>query len=400
MYNVEKTKDKTINKLIKIDLNIIKKLKKEISIEDSKGDKNFENIINYFKKLNLKDTICLLQNLNDQVLQNYIDIVLENTYKNKVYIRGLIEFSNICVNDCLYCGIRRSNNNVKRYILEYDKIINLIVKEFSKGIKTFVLQSGEMEESFIKEFILKVIKEARKKIKDDFAITLSCGVYSKNTYKEWKKAGVDRYLLRFETSDPKLYKFLCPGKSLKKRLNALYDLKNLGYEVGSGFMVGLPFEDDQTRAKNLLLCRDFDFDMVGIGPYIPHIDTPLYNESFKYYNGEDIKSLNQKKVYLTKRLTSFLRLMLPYSNVPATTASGTINPQGREIMLKAGANVLMPNITEKNYKKYYLLYPDKICIDEDGFNCVNCLSKRLENIGKEISFERGDSIEKIRNMKN
>ncbi len=305
------------------------------------------------------------------------NFICQKIYGNNVFIRGLIEFSNTCSCDCLYCGLRKSNKNVKRYILSNDEIEKIIIKGLSKGFKTFVLQSGE-NESYIPDKISQLLINLRKKIKTDFAITLSCGVYPKQVYKEWKKLGANRYLLRFETSDEDLYSKLCPTKSLKNRLKALEDLKNLGYEVGSGFMVGLPDERLETRLNNLLVCKELELDMIGIGPFIPNSNTPLKDE----------KTLDIEE---TIRMAALLRILLPYSNIPATTAAGTLDPLGREKMLAAGANVLMPNITPKENKKEYLLYDNKICIDEDGFQCLGCLDNRVKSIGKQISLEKGNS---------
>ncbi len=259
-----------------------------------------------------------------------------------------------------------------------EEIIDTIKKGINIGFKTFVLQSGE-DNSNLPDKMIDLLKNIRKNISDDIAITLSCGVYPFEVFKEWKKAGATRYLLRFETSDEYLFSKLCPGKSLKDRLTSLENLKTLDYETGSGFMVGLPGETIETRIKNILLSKKLNLDMVGIGPFIPHPDTPL-------------KYVEKLQIEESIRLTALLRIFLPYSNIPATTAAGTIDPLGRERMLMAGANVLMPNITPKIFKKDYLLYPNKICIDEDGWQCISCLNKRVESIGKKISWERGDSL--------
>ncbi|HPC38703.1 MAG TPA: [FeFe] hydrogenase H-cluster radical SAM maturase HydE [Exilispira sp.] len=314
---------------------------------------------------------------NTEELIKLADDICRKTYQNKVYLRGLIEFSNICSCDCLYCGIRKSNKNINRYILSNEQIENIISIGIQKGLKTFVLQSGE-NESTIPDKISSLLHNIRKKYDEEIAITLSCGVYPKEVYKQWKKDGANRYLLRFETSNEKLFEKLCPSKSFSKRIKALEDLKSTGYEVGSGFMVGLPGETIETRIENILFCKEFDFDMVGIGPFLPNKNTPLKDE----------KPLDIDE---TIRLTAMLRIFLPFANIPATTAAGTLDPLGREKMLMAGANVLMPNITPTENKKDYLLYPNKICLDEDGIKCLSCLEKRVNSIGKILSFEKGNS---------
>ncbi|URA09550.1 [FeFe] hydrogenase H-cluster radical SAM maturase HydE [Thermospira aquatica] len=315
-----------------------------------------------------------------ETLTKMADEVCRKTYGNKVYLRGLIEFSNECFCDCLYCGIRRSNAKITRYSLTDEEIIETVKRGLQRGFHTFVLQSGE-NRADLPERMTKLLFTLRKIAKEDVAFTLSCGVYPREVYREWKKAGAHRYLLRFETSDPRLYASLCPGKTLDRRLQALEDLRQEGYAVGSGFMVGLPGEDARTRFENVLLCRDLRLEMVGIGPFIPHPDTPLGKEGHK-----------SLPIEFTVRTTALLRLFLPWANIPATTAAGSLHPRGREMMLEAGANVLMPNITPVEKKKHYLLYANKICLDEDGWECLSCLSLRVASVGKTISFERGESV--------
>lgn len=329
---------------------------------------NISNII-----ISKDQAISIYKDKSDYIFELARDICY-SIYGNKVFLRGLIESSNICVKDCLYCGIRKGNNKVIRYKLTKNEILDTVKKGYDYGLRTFVIQSGEFAYS-VKE--LCDIVESIKNNYSDIAITLSCGLMSKSQYKELKNSGCDRYLMRFETSDEKIYSYL-RNDSLKRRIKGLYDLKELGFETGSGFMVGLPGESEETRINNALLCYDLSLDMIGIGPFIPHKDTPLGNSE-------------QVPIDYTIRMTALLRILLPYSNIPATTAAGTLSQNGREKMLWAGANVLMPNITQNIYKKNYLLYPDKICIDESGFECIGCLSNRVKSVGKEISFDRGDS---------
>lgn len=306
------------------------------------------------------------------------DEVCRSVHSNKVYLRGLIEFSNYCVMNCLYCGIRYDNISVHRYRLTVDEIIGTIDSGLGRGLSTFVLQSGEDPEYTINELCL-LAEKAREKLGDGKAITMSCGIMSKDDYARLKRAGVDRYLLRFETSDSKAHQYFRNGLTLERRIKALEDLKELGFETGSGFMVGMPGETEATRINNALLCKQLELDMVGIGPFIPHPETPL--------GGAIQVNLNE-----TLRLTALLRLLLPKANIPATTAAGSLEPDGREKMLAAGANVLMPNITPVEHKKDYLLYPGKICLDESGLECLSCMAIRVMSVGKVLDYGLGKSI--------
>lgn len=332
-----------------------------------------------------KEIIDFYRNAKDDELIQEASKVCRANYGNKVFLRGLIEFSNYCRMNCLYCGIRRDNTNVKRYRLTKEEIIEAVKSGYEKGIKTFVLQSGEDNDYTINE-LCQIISNIKEKISENIAITLSCGVKTKEEYKALKNAGADRYLLRFETSDKKLHEYLRGGFSFEMRIKAILDLKELGYETGSGFMVGLPGETEEIRINNAILCKNLELDMVGIGPFIPHPDTPL-------------KDSIQQSIDLTVRLTALVRLLLPEANIPATTAAGTIHKYGREKMLKAGANVLMPNFTPVKYKIHYLLYPGKICLFEEVEECFDCLAKRVESVGKQIVLERGDSISYIKKVK-
>ena len=316
--------------------------------------------------------------MNDhEALIKAADGTRKSVFGTDVYVRGLIEFTNTCSMDCLYCGIRRSNGKVARYSLDEETILGLIGQGISKGIKTFVLQGGEDPSWTVRRLCL-LIEAVRRRYGSDIAVTLSTGLKPAGEYRSLKASGADRYLMRFETSDPVLHKRLRGGVSLERRLKGLHDLREAGFEVGSGYMTGLPGETEETRINNALLCRDLGLDMVGIGPFIPHPDTPLADavlESIDYaVNG-----------------TALLRLLLPKANIPATTAAGSLDPGGREKMLGAGANVLMPNITPVRHKKDYLLYPGKICLDESGFECVGCLSLRARTVGRRLNFDRGDS---------
>jgi len=303
--------------------------------------------------------------------------VCKTNYGNGVFLRGLIEFTNHCALDCLYCGIRRSNTAAHRYRLSVEQIVDLARAGWVYGLKTFVLQGGE-DPWFTSEKIVEVLDGVKSVTDGQGAVTLSVGIRSREVYRQWKEAGADRYLMRFETSDPALYSRLKNGARLTDRLKALDDLRDLGYEVGSGYMVGLPGETEETRIGNALLCHTQDFDMVGIGPFIPHPDTPLAEAP-------------QQSIELALRAAALVRLLLPDANLPATTAAGSLDKHGREKMLAAGANVLMPNITPESVKKDYLLYPGKICLDESGFECINCLDIRTHLVDKTLSWGRGNS---------
>lgn len=325
-----------------------------------------------------KEAIYLYKSVPTEELSKLAnDITLKN-YSDKIFVRGLLEFSNYCGMDCLYCGIRKSNAKTIRYRLSDEEIIDTIKFGLDTNIKTFVLQSGEDYNYNVKE-LSKLVYKIKKITGSETAITLSCGLMNKEGYKELKDNGCDRYLMRFETSDENVYSYLKKGQSLKTRIHGLENLKNLGFEVGSGFMVGLPGETIETRINNALLCKELELDMIGIGPFIPHDETPLKEE--------DSGSLDT-----ILRTTALLRILLPYTNIPATTATGSIDALGREKALSCGANVLMPNITPTKYKKNYLLYPGKICLEESGFECISCLSGRVESVGKKISYEKGNSL--------
>lgn len=304
--------------------------------------------------------------------------VTTNNHGDNVYLRGLIEFNNKCNLDCHYCGIRRSNNDVNRYSLLKDDIISICKKGYEDGLRTFVLQGGE-ELSYDTELLCRTLEGIKNATNNEAAITLSCGIKSLDEYKALKSAGADRYLLRFETSDPELHKRIRNGIPLSKRLKALENIRTAGLQLGSGYMTGLPGENEQTRIDNALLCQELELDMVGIGPFIPHEATPL-------------SGARQEDIELAIKGTALLRLLLPKAHIPATTAAGSLKPTGREDMIKAGANVLMPNLTPVSVKKDYLLYPGKICLDENGSQCMSCMGLRVKSVGREVSMARADAL--------
>ncbi|MCX7788376.1 MAG: [FeFe] hydrogenase H-cluster radical SAM maturase HydE [Spirochaetes bacterium] len=303
----------------------------------------------------------------------------DHLFGPRVFLRGLIEVTNYCVQNCLYCGIRRGNGKVDRYRLDEENVLSIVRKGFQRGFRTFVLQGGEDPE-YSSRRLARLCERIRNTIGEDAAVTISFGILPLQGYRDLAKAGANRYLLRFETSDPILHQYLRNGIPLSRRLQALEDIRATGLEVGSGFMVGLPGETEETRIQNILLAQTLELDMGGIGPFIPHPHTPL-------------AAAPQQPLELSVRSTALLRLVLPGCNIPATTAAGSLHPKGRERMLEAGANVLMPNLTPPLYKKAYELYPGKICVEESGFACVSCLEGRVRGLGLELSWERGDSLQ-------
>jgi biotin synthase len=335
--------------------------------------------------LKISDIINLYKRSSADKLAKKADEICKETYGNYIYLRGLVEFSNHCGRDCLYCGIRKSNKNITRYRMTEEEIAEVAGNGYKVGLRSFVLQSGE-DDYFTVGRLASIVSKVKEATNFDAAVTLSCGIKTKSEYKELKRSGADRYLLRFETSNESLHKHLRKGISLARRLKALEDLRDLGYEVGSGYMVGLPGETEEIRIKNAMLCRKYKFDMVGIGPFIPHPETPLKG------------SVSKGSIDLTVKAVALVRMLLPDINIPATSASGSIDVYGREKVLVAGANVLMPNITPPKYKKNYLIYPGKICVDESGFECIDCLKNKVALVGKEINFNRGDSVRYLRSM--
>lgn len=304
------------------------------------------------------------------------DRVCRGVHGDGVWIRGLVEFDNHCQRSCTYCGIRKDNANVRRFRLEPAQVVETVREGWNAGLKSFVLQGGEDPAYSVAMF--REILDGIFSFAPAAAVVLSVGIRSKRDYKALREAGVSRYLLRFETSDPALHRSLRGGIPLSRRLRALADLREAGFEVGSGYMVGLPGETEEIRLANALLCRSLGLDMVGIGPFIPHPDTPLGNSP-------------QEPIDLAVRATALVRLLLPQANIPATTAAGSLHKAGREKLMAAGANVLMPNLTPGTVRKDYLLYPGKICLDESGLDCLRCLDVRTGLVNKVVKTGRGDS---------
>lgn len=300
------------------------------------------------------------------------DRVRRHFVGDEVHLRGLIEFSNICKQNCLYCGLRRDNSKLDRYRLKPDDIIDFARKARDYGYRTVVLQSGE-DGCFTVEDMVYIIKNIKAL---DVAITVSIGEKSKAEYQAYKKAGADRYLLRIETTDKALYEAMDPDMSFENRMRCLKDLKELGFEVGSGCLVGLPGQTLESLADDILFFQTIDADMIGVGPFIPNPDTPLKDEAGGTFE-------------LSLKVMALIRLLLPDINIPATTAMESLNKDGRVIALSSGANVVMPNVTEGDYRRMYALYPGKICINDTPAHCRACITGKISGIGRKVSEDYG-----------
>ena len=304
--------------------------------------------------------------------------VRDDIYGKRVFIRGLIEISNYCKNDCYYCGIRRSNKNAQRYRLSKEQILSCCENGYELGFRTFVMQGGE--DAFFKDEVVCDIVSSIKERYPDCAVTLSLGERSTESYRKMKEAGADRYLLRHETFDNTHYNKLHPVElDPENRKRCLRDLKALGYQTGTGIMVGSPYQTLENIAEDLLFIKELNPEMIGIGPFIPHKDTPF-------------KDFESGTMEMTLRLISILRLLCPKALIPATTALGTISPQGREKGILAGANVIMPNLSPKEDRKKYMLYNDKLSDGEEAAEGLNKLKESMRKIDYEIVEDRGDCI--------
>lgn len=303
----------------------------------------------------------------------------QKSFGRQIFVRGLIEFTNYCKNDCYYCGIRRSNKNAARYRLTQEEILECCHAGYGLGFRTFVLQGGE--DYFYSDEDIAAIVRAIKTQHPDCAVTLSIGERSRETYALWKKAGADRYLLRHETADFAHYAKLHPAElSAKNRQNCLYTLKELGYQAGAGFMVGSPYQTAENLADDLMFLQKLRPQMIGIGPFIPHHDTPFKDEP-------------AGSVELTLVLLAVLRLLFPHVLLPATTALGTLAPGGRLLGIRAGANVIMPNLSPQNVRGKYLLYDNKLHTGAEAAEALNELQREVASIGYRIVSDRGDYTE-------
>lgn len=340
-----------------------------------------EKLINNHK-LTRDEYVELLKLADDEdvreLLRNEALSLRRKYYGDKVYTRGLIEFTNYCKNNCYYCGIRSGNRTAERYRLTADEIMECCREGYRLGFRTFVLQGGE-DPWYTDERMEDIIRQI-KTAYPDCALTLSIGEKSCESYRRFREAGADRYLLRHETADDAHYRTLHPeSMSLARRKQCLYDLKTLGYQVGAGFMVGSPGQTLETLAEDLEFLKELEPQMVGIGPFIPHHATRFAEEK-------------AGSVDMTLFLLSIIRILLPGVLLPATTALGTVDPRGREKGLQSGANVVMPNLSPVRNRKQYDLYDNKICTGEEAAECRGCLSRRVASVGFRLVEERGDAV--------
>ena len=341
----------------------------------------YELIDKLEKQHDLSDEeFAALIEMQDADAQEYLHArarnVREQHYGRKVYIRGLIECSNYCKNDCLYCGIRRGNRNAERYRLTREEILQCCEVGYDLGFRTFVLQGGE-DPHFTDERMVDIVKTIRATYLD-CAITLSLGERGRESFEKLYAAGANRYLLRHETADACHYSKLHPADlTLENRMQNLRDLKAIGYQTGTGMMVGSPYQTTQTLIKDLRFIQDLRPQMVGMGPFIPHHDTPFRDEK-------------AGTVELTLKLLSIVRLMLPSVLLPATTALGTIDGDGRIKGMNAGCNVVMPNLSPKDYRAKYLLYDNKIATGDEAAESLASLKKHMQAAGYEVVTDRGD----------
>ncbi len=348
------------------------------------------------------DKIAINENLQQDDLRLLLSIsnldelktLYETAYRiklknvgNKVYFRGIIELSNICEKDCFYCGIRKSNGNIARFIMKEDEILRAAQWAFDNKYGSVVLQSGENSTPKFISFITRLLEQIKMATNDKLGITLSLGEQTKKAYQQWFDAGAHRYLLRIETSNRKLYKKLHPDDhDYEARLECLNILRDVGYQVGTGVMIGLPFQTVDDLANDIIFLKENDIDMIGMGPYLPHHDTPLAQS----FNKNDFNNVHQLNMGL--KMISATRIYCQDVNIAAATALQAVHPKGREMGIQAGANIIMPNITDAKYRTFYQLYDNKPCIDENSDQCRECLEERILNIGETIGYnERGDS---------
>ncbi|MCX7909568.1 MAG: [FeFe] hydrogenase H-cluster radical SAM maturase HydE [Ignavibacteria bacterium] len=357
-----------------------------------------EKLTKILQKDNLtKEDIVFLLSLEEpesiEMLRSYAYNIMRANVGEYVYLRGLIEFSNICVNDCYYCGIRKSNRNIKRYTLESDEILECARFAAQNGYGSIVLQSGERRDPQFIDYICRIIEEIKSTTKSEnlpngLGITLCVGEQTYATYKKFFEAGAHRYLLRIETTNPSLFARIHPADiSFEKRMECLFYLKEIGFQVGTGVMIGLPTQTVEDLANDLWFFKELDADMIGMGPYIVHRDTP-FNIYEKYFLE------NKRKIYLMSlKMIAVARILLKDVNIASTTALQALYPLGREEGLRFGANVVMPLLTPSSYRRNYILYDGKPCVDEFTNDCGECLISRIEKIHRPIGFDNwGDSL--------
>jgi biotin synthase len=351
-----------------------------------------QSINNIFssKKLTFEQikNLLLSEGNERQLLFRKAAEVKEKYVGKVVYFRGLIELSNICGKNCYYCGIRSDNKNVERYNLTDAEVLSAVEYAYKNKFASVVIQAGEIVGEAFTTRIEHLLYEIKKHTNNEIGVTLSLGEQSRDTFQRWKAAGAHRYLLRIESSNPELYEKIHPRDekhSFKTRLNCLKILKELGYQLGTGVMIGLPFQTIDDLANDLIFMREFDIDMCGMGPYIEHRDTPLFDQS------SNLMSVNLR-FDLTLKMIAVLRIMMKDINIAATTALQAIDPIGREKAIKVGANIIMPNITPGIYRNNYKLYENKPCTEENADDCSSCLEARIAITGNEIGYGKwGDS---------
>lgn len=343
--------------------------------------KNLIDKLNQTQTLSKEEWILLISGRSKELSEYLFALardVRHTYYGHDVYVRGLIEFTNYCKNDCLYCGIRKSNRNASRYRLTDAEILECCREGYELGFRTFVLQGGE-DGYYTDERLVRLVCSIKEQ-HPDCAVTLSVGEKSRASYQAFYDAGAERYLLRHETYNSSHYARLHPPVlHAEERQQCLWDLKEIGYQVGTGFMVGSPFQTPEHLAEDMLFIKKLNPQMVGIGPFIPHHDTPFADKP-------------AGTLELTLFMLGLLRLMLPKVLLPSTTALGTIHPKGRELGIMAGANVVMPNLSPTEVRKDYLLYDNKICTGDESAQCRSCLERRMESIGYQVVTSRGDSL--------
>lgn len=335
-----------------------------------------EKLINKAVKTSRLSHSEIVEILKNETCNDYLfkaaDYVRKNRVGDAVHLRALIEFTNICGQNCMYCGIRRDNSLVERYAMTPEDIFETTKRAATLGFKTVVLQSGETQ-----TYSIETLCDIIRKIKSlDIAVTLSIGEKDEAEYRALKEAGADRYLLRIETTSYKLYREMHPEMSLSRRMACIKFLKSIGFETGTGDLIGLPNQTDEHIAEDLLFFQEVDADMVGLGPFIPNPQTPLKDE----VGGTFEKAL---------KVMALARLLLPSANIPATTAMETLNPNGRIIALQSGANVVMPNVNDTSYRSKYQLYPGKICLDDGVEKCCKCVEAKIRSIGRTIATTKG-----------
>lgn len=352
------------------------------------------------KALSKEDIIELLsaEKLSDiELLRKHAETVLLEERGDQVYFRGLVEFSNICKNDCYYCGIRKGNNKVRRYSLSDEQVLDAAMWCAQQGFGSIVLQSGERNDAGFVDTVERLVykikeKTVSKELPDGLGVTLCVGEQTPQTYKRFFDAGAHRYLLRIETSSEELFSKLHPAcQKIQPRIDCLKSLKEIGFFVGTGVMIGFPGQTIENLADDVLFFKKIGVDMVGMGPYIPHIDTPL---------GQSV-SLNHDNLSLSLKMIAITRLVLRNVNIASTTALQAIKDDGRELGLKFGANVVMPQLTPQEVRKEYMLYNGKPCIEESHGDCSSCLKKRVMSLGRVVSTniwgDRNRACEKINN---